>query len=162
MGTNPLLLPVCLAFVALFASGAQSEPFRLDDLRWKQRVLLVFAPDDSHPHFKQQLQRWQRAEDGMKERDLVWVPLVAGKPTTVLGMDLGSDVQRSLRIRYRANANSFTVVLLGRDGGEKLHRTEPVEAIDLFRLIDSMPMRQQEMRKQQRDSRSAGERDHAP
>ena len=153
MGTNPLLLPICLAFVALFASGAQAEPFRLDDLRWKHRVLLVFAPEDSHPHFKLQLQRWQRAEDGMKERDLVWVPLVAGKPAIVLGMDLSAEVQRSLRSRYRVSADGFTVILLGRDGGEKLRRNDPVETLDLFRLIDSMPMRQQEMRRQQRDDR---------
>ena len=41
---------------------------------------------------------------------------------------------------------SFRVVLIGKDGGVKLRQEEPISVADLFALIDSMPMRKQEMR----------------
>lgn len=45
------------------------------------------------------------------------------------------------------SANAFTFILVGRDGGEKLRSSEVVSAEKLFRLIDAMPMRKDEMRR---------------
>lgn len=42
---------------------------------------------------------------------------------------------------------SFTFILVGRDGGEKLRSSEVVTAEKLFGLIDAMPMRKDEMRR---------------
>jgi len=42
-------------------------------------------------------------------------------------------------------AGTFQVLLIGKDGGVKLRSSGPVSMKDLFGLIDSMPMRQQEM-----------------
>ena len=36
-------------------------------------------------------------------------------------------------------------MLIGKDGGVKLRQEEPISVADLFALIDSMPMRKQEM-----------------
>jgi hypothetical protein len=36
-------------------------------------------------------------------------------------------------------------LLIGKDGGVKLRSSEPVSVKDIFGLIDSMPMRRQEM-----------------
>jgi hypothetical protein len=41
----------------------------------------------------------------------------------------------------------FALVLIGKDGGEKLRPREIVDSETLCRLIDSMPMRQEEMSK---------------
>ena len=43
----------------------------------------------------------------------------------------------------------ITCILVGKDGGVKLKRPFPVKLNDIFTLIGSMPMRQEEMR--QRD-----------
>ena len=43
--------------------------------------------------------------------------------------------------------NSFTFILVGRDGGEKLRSSEVVSAEKLFGLIDAMPMRKDDMRR---------------
>lgn len=45
------------------------------------------------------------------------------------------------------SANAFTFILVGRDGGEKLRSSEVVNAEKLFGLIDAMPMRKDEMRR---------------
>jgi len=41
---------------------------------------------------------------------------------------------------------TFMVVLIGKDGGEKLRREEGATLGEIFGLIDTMPMRRREMR----------------
>ncbi len=44
------------------------------------------------------------------------------------------------------DGQGFQVLLIGKDGGIKMRSATPVAAEDILSLIDSMPMRQQEMR----------------
>ena len=48
------------------------------------------------------------------------------------------------RERHGVAADEFAVVLIGRDGGEKLRSTSPIPAAELFGKIDEMPMRRRE------------------
>jgi hypothetical protein len=41
------------------------------------------------------------------------------------------------------------VILVGKDGAEKQRSQTPIDLAMLFRTIDAMPMRQQEMRSRQ-------------
>ena len=50
------------------------------------------------------------------------------------------------RKRFGIGGETFAVVLVGKDGGEKFRSTEPVEPEDLFDRIDAMPMRRREVR----------------
>ncbi|MBW4517481.1 MAG: DUF4174 domain-containing protein [Timaviella obliquedivisa GSE-PSE-MK23-08B] len=43
----------------------------------------------------------------------------------------------------------FTVILVGKDGTEKQRSQTPIDPATIFRTIDAMPMRQQEMRDRQ-------------
>lgn len=45
------------------------------------------------------------------------------------------------------SSSSFTLILVGRDGGEKLRCTGVVSAEKLFGLIDAMPMRKDEIKR---------------
>mgnify|MGYP000181591071 CR=1 FL=1 len=58
---------------------------------------------------------------------------------------LPGDVE-ALRRRFGIEKNRFTVVLVGKDGGVKLVAHRDADLQSIFNLIDSMPMRQQEMR----------------
>jgi len=42
------------------------------------------------------------------------------------------------------------VVLVGKDGGEKLRRGAAVDIDEIFSVIDAMPMRQREMEEKKR------------
>jgi len=44
---------------------------------------------------------------------------------------------------------NFAVILIGKDGTKKLRQSSPLETDTLFSVIDAMPMRQREMRKEQ-------------
>jgi len=59
---------------------------------------------------------------------------------------LSQRVADSLRERFSVKPGDFVVVLIGKDGGEKLPTEPNVNLGNTFGLIDSMPMGQQEMR----------------
>ena len=66
---------------------------------------------------------------------------------------------RDLRVEYLTGADEFAVVLIGRDGGEKLRRASPISAEELFATIDEMPMRRRELRDREmrdREMRDSG------
>jgi len=52
----------------------------------------------------------------------------------------------SLRNQFNIKSGQPTVILVGKDGGEKPRSTGYVPIEDIFSLIDAMPMRQAEMR----------------
>ena len=49
------------------------------------------------------------------------------------------------RSQFRVNQNKFRSILIGKDGSIKLDRSIPIDPCYLFGLIDSMPMRRQEI-----------------
>ncbi len=139
---------VC-CLIALFAAAdasAESDGFRMADLQWKHRVLLVFSPSQVDLRFQGQYEEWKRALAGMEERDLLWMPLVTGESAKAAGRDISPKAQEALRREFGIGRDDFAVLLVGRDGGVKLRQREPVDALRLFALIDSMPMRRQEIR----------------
>ena len=118
----------------------------LEGYRWKARLLLLFAPDADSAAYLRQQEMLLVAEPGLNERDIVVISVL---------QDAVSMKQRSaepvsaddLRDAYDVLPHDFRVVLIGKDGGVKLRQDQPILAADLFALIDSMPMRKQEMRR---------------
>lgn len=55
-------------------------------------------------------------------------------------------LEREFVVETRFGAPAFSVVLIGKDGGEKLRRTTPLPPEELFAVVDAMPMRRAEMR----------------
>ncbi|MEL6591820.1 MAG: DUF4174 domain-containing protein, partial [Bacteroidota bacterium] len=110
------------------------------------RILVVFAPSENASLYQQQLAEIETMGDGFAERDLVLFSVFA---TEGQGPDatLSQAEVRFLRERYQVAPGEFVAILIGKDGGRKLRRKGNVlEEPDLFPLIDSMPMRQREMR----------------
>jgi hypothetical protein len=124
-------------------------------LRHNYRPLLIFAGSYDR-NVQQQLQLLAQQRQEMEARQIVAVPFLLheeknDKPWNgVLPdrdmMQLTPAESASARRRFRIDQDDFTVVLLGKDGGEKLRSDTPVTMETLTRLIDSMPMRQKEAR----------------
>ncbi|MEM1164222.1 MAG: DUF4174 domain-containing protein, partial [Pseudomonadota bacterium] len=55
------------------------------------------------------------------------------------------DTEPGSALRERFRPADFTVILVGKDGGEKFRRNGLVDPDELNALIDTMPMRLQEM-----------------
>lgn len=56
-------------------------------------------------------------------------------------------VERDFVVETRRNASGFSVVLIGKDGGEKLRRNTLLSSKELFAIVDAMPMRRAEREK---------------
>ena len=116
----------------------------LEGYRWKARLLLLFAPGADSALYLRQQEMLLVAKPVLNERDIVVISVL---------QDAVSMKQRSaervsaddLRDAYDVLPHDFRVVLIGKDGGVKLRQDQPILAADLFALIDSMPMRKQEM-----------------
>jgi len=107
----------------------------LDNYKWKNRLVLLFTPDVENQDYESQQALVKDAKEEYRERDLV-----------VLSFQQGDDNGKGLRDRFNINEDKFTFILIGKDGSEKLRKYIPVNNQLLFDLIDSMPMRQSEMK----------------
>ena len=96
-----------------------------------QRRILVFGKQDQPGLVEEQLKMLSKATAGLKERDLRVIVVVSGD---------------ALERMFKVKPGYFTVLLIGKDGGEKHRANQPVPAAEFFAMIDAMPMRQQEMR----------------
>ncbi|MDX1585632.1 MAG: DUF4174 domain-containing protein [Balneolaceae bacterium] len=132
-----------------FLMMAQGDPrFELSEYRWENRLLLVFAPTQEHPLYKQQLDELNKEKAGMLERDLKVFHLFSEDASFGDGYQINSETVKNLYRRYNADPNNYTIVLLGKDGTEKTRKSSLLTTEKLFTLIDSMPMRQREVRNQ--------------
>jgi hypothetical protein len=112
-------------FGLMAAIAAAKPPDRL--------VVVVARPGD--PRINQQHAALERAGDALRERDVVV-------------QDITPETARRQRPELAVGPTTiFEVLLVGKDGGVKLRREQPVAASEIVALIDTMPMRRQEMRR---------------
>jgi len=86
-----------------------------------RRLLVISAPGPEHPDYREQAAMLLPAWRGLLERDFV--------------------------VETRFGATAFSVVLIGKDGGEKLRQSTPLAPAELFAIVDAMPMRQAEIKR---------------
>jgi len=137
-----LLVVVSMAQASEKGSVADLD---LDSLRWKNRVLVLFFPSESDASFQLQKRGLASSEQGVHDRDLMVLEISEQGQSRAGNQLLSEKSVHDIRKRLGVVGGSFQVLLIGKDGGVKLRSSEPVSAKDIFGLIDSMPMRQQEM-----------------
>lgn len=106
----------------------------LEKYKWKNRVVLLFAPDYEDQKLKKQLAAIKLAEQGYKERSI-----------RIVTCATDSAVVQALRNRFEINSNQFLFLLIGKDGSEKMRSEEMVTPLVFFSFIDKMPMRRWEI-----------------
>jgi hypothetical protein len=150
--TSIFLSPISIAGTALFSSQAiKMSSFNLSSQKWQNRVLLVFAPSVGHRDYQQQMRLFQQHNSGFADRDLVLVQVLATDKSYANGQLIDESSVANLRSRFGVNKDDFRVILLGKDGGVKRQDATPVQATAIFKQIDAMPMRQQEMQQRGRN-----------
>jgi hypothetical protein len=137
-----------LAVLFVFAGQeAMHMDVDLEPFKWKNRLLFVFAPERSDPLFdslqREVLARKQEADD----RDLLVFEVLELGASLMEGAPLDPQAAASLRKRFDIPPKGSAVIRVGKDGGIKLREKDPVRLDEIFNLIDSMPMRQDEMRR---------------
>jgi hypothetical protein len=148
-----IMLALIIPAILTIGNGrvVMGSPLDLSQFKWKNRVLLLFAPGRSHPFFDNLHLTIMNRKGEVNDRDLVIFEIFESGPSNVNLEELDSPTVRSLRKKFNITEGEFAVILIGRDGGIKLNRREQTAIEDIFGLIDSMPMRQEEMRGKSRN-----------
>ena len=125
------------------AQASEEKPASLEDLRWKHRVILIFARE---PYLSNALSNLDELKAEIEERDIAWFVLGDNTLHTNYDGELDDQLREELMDSYFTPVPTETAVrLIGKDG------TLKSSSIDLnleatFSLIDRMPMRREEMR----------------
>jgi len=146
--TCRIVVPAIIAAVALSAGASWSElgdAVDLGEYQWENRLLLVFAPTGAEPLYQALHESLVERGAEIEDRDLVVFEVFESGPSTEDGESIDPATARLLRQRFRVPSGAFSVILVGKDGGVKLARQDQTSIDEIFALIDSMPMRRQEM-----------------
>ena len=104
----------------------------VDQYRWVNRLVVVFADSANDPRFREQMDNLQFGEEDLLDRDVV--VLIDANP------DTGSTVRQKYRPR------GFVILLVGKDGSVALRKPVPWNVREIRNAIDKLPVRQQEMK----------------
>ncbi len=121
---------------ALIVRVDNTTPDPLAPLRWKKRVLVIFAPSPQDPRLKRQLDLLREAPSLLAERDVAVV--------------IDADPAAPSRLREIYRPVDFTFVLIDKAGEQALRKPVPWAVDDLATFIDSLPLRQQEVAERRR------------
>ena len=113
----------------------------LDDFKWVNRIVVVFADSPLDPSFRQQMDLLAQRPERLSERDVI--VLTDTVPDTL------SEVRKSLRPR------GFAIVVVDKDGTVMLRKPDPWDVRELSHAIDKTPLRQQEIQDIKNAARAA-------
>ena len=99
----------------------------------EKRLLLLFTNNAYNAAYKEQLNILHKDAAGLNERDIVIKEYSYNSNNTRL-------------FHEHKVKGDFTMILTGKDGGEKYRGTKPVSLRYLYGLIDAMPMRKAEIK----------------
>ncbi|SIT90551.1 protein of unknown function [Pontibacter indicus] len=133
-----MLCWMCCAPIVMQAQV--NKDMNLEAYKWEKRLLLLFAPTMNDAELGRQKELVRRSQSGIAERQLEVLELVPGGNAATMREDL-------LR-KFGVEAERYTLLLIGKDGQEKFRTQKAVPLEEVFKIIDQMPMRREEMRKQ--------------
>ena len=116
------------------------KEMNLEAYKWEKRLLLLFATSQDDTELVRQKELIRNNRSGIDERQLEVLDLVPGSNAASMREDLLKN--------FDVKAGSYTLLLIGKDGQEKYRSQKAIPLEEVFKIIDQMPMRRQEMRKQ--------------
>ena len=137
--------PVITLVIALVLLLANQEILALEgieELEWNNRIILIHSGDESN----EIIDRLKHYHHEIKDRHIYWFVLSNQVIHTNYEDTLSENLyNKTLKVYFQDN--EFNILLIGKDGGIKQEQ-KTLDLEKIFALIDTMPMRQQEMLRQ--------------
>jgi hypothetical protein len=135
-----------LFLMILSSCSSEGASDILEQYMWEKRLVLVFSPNIDNLEMQEQYKVFKDNEDGIKERDIVTWIFINNEKVIVGGEQKPHLYSSPFYKKFQVDDNDFVVIVIGKDGYEKLRIKNKVATSDsIFSLIDSMPMRKKEM-----------------
>jgi hypothetical protein len=135
---------IVLVISAAALGPAQAMAAELSDYLWQRRPLLLFAPSESDPRLVETMRRIEASRCDFMDRDIVLGRIVTEGTSTLDGHVVDTEQVRQLVSEFGIGSDSFTVVLIGKDGSVKLRVANVPDLQAIYAVIDGMPMRARE------------------
>lgn len=122
---------------------ASSQVFAMDslsELKWKNRVVIIFGAYTDR-EAEQQTAAIKEQTSELADRDMVVLRVLGDEVRPVYGKSQQVVDAQALKKDVGVEDDGFHVVLIGKDGRVKLRSERPVGGLEMFDLIDRMPMR---------------------
>jgi hypothetical protein len=133
-------MAILILFFCFSLFQSDMEDIILEDLKWKNRIVILF--DD---HDNKKVLDFGHLEEDLKERKLVYF-IVGENFQSNSNFSFSPEYQKVLKSRYQIPSTKKSWVLIGLDGGAKVKKEGDLDWEFILRTIDSMPMRQSEIR----------------
>lgn len=117
-----------------------------DSYQWKNRLVVVFTDTLTNNRYRKQLELFKERTIEFKDRKLQLIVALPGKYREIFPETSGWIQDPNLYKYRRLASEEFEVVLIGLDGGVKKRQSYVLSPEMLFDKIDSMPMRQAEIK----------------
>ncbi|MEJ1281153.1 hypothetical protein NN561_012102 [Cricetulus griseus] len=128
--------------------GVRTAAALLDQFYEKRRLLIVSTPTARNLLYRMQLGMLQQAQCGLDLRHVTVVELVGVFPTLIgriRAKIMPPALALQLRLLLRIPLYSFSMVLVDKHGMDKERYVSLVTPMALFNLIDTFPLRKEEM-----------------
>jgi hypothetical protein len=140
-----LLLSVLVGAVAMWpgmerTDGSDAVSF-VQALQWHHRVVIVAADGAHMPQLEAQAARFGEHREALRDEHVVVVTVRPDGVTAGSRHEFDADAARQLREYYELDGDGFTVLVIGRDGGEKARYDEVVDPDTLLAGLDDLPAR---------------------
>lgn len=146
---------LCFAVGVMISMPARAYDPVFDDLQWIARAIVVTGPKDDF-RYMAQMAAFQKVIPELKDRDIVVltykdraldvVPEMSFIPYRNRVLKERKD-QKYMQGQLQTDDDEYSVVLVGKDGLFK-YRWAPLDRAvppsEIFKMIDAMPMRQNE------------------
>ncbi len=142
-------LPLLLLIMIMTAKAEDTPNSLLESHLWEDRVVMLFAEDETNDDYIQQREALKDAQSALQERDIVVYDIVryshAKQDNAILPHVSATTFFDAFK--NETDNSDFTLLLIGKDGEIKRTEHDYTAPNSLFSQIDAMPMRQREMKK---------------
>lgn len=135
------ILPICLVITLPFIIQAKSFILEhVNQLKWENRIILIRSMND----INEILSVLKTAKTDIQDRHIYWFIFTKNKVYTNFKGKISNNFSENAKEKYFEDEEMATI-LIGKDGYIKNQDIE-LNLNFIFDLIDSMPMRQMEMK----------------
>lgn len=135
-------LPLLFIFMLVTAKAEDDVSSLLESHLWQDRVVVLLTHDVNTPDYIKQVQALSASKDGLIERDILLYHVVQHSYVKQDARVLPHIPASRFMDYFDASRHAFTVMVIGKDGTEKLRKHTFITTDALFALVDAMPMQQ--------------------
>lgn len=138
---------IFLLLKLMVASIIMTNDNPLSAYQWENRILIISASTANDPDYTKQMEIFENDPASLNERDLILFKVFKNKAIGPKNQQLGKDQLDFLKEEYKLKGVDFKLLLIGKDGTLKKTYLSSTPMKSINQVIDAMPMRKAEMRR---------------